>query len=69
MPSVEIKSQEFIDKEVMRREDMRFRDLLTAIFILNLPMSVRSGCRSFLTAVRLSLQIHMRLSMFVESGD
>ncbi len=31
-------------KEVwMRREDMRFRDLLTAIFILNLPMSARKS--------------------------
>ena len=30
-------------KELMRREDMRFRDLLTATFILNLPMSARKS--------------------------
>ena len=62
---------EYEGKEVSREDDMRRLDLSTAIFILNLPMSVRrrSAVCSFRTAVRLSLQIHMRLSMFVESGD
>lgn len=30
-------------KEIDAQEDMRFRDLLTAIFILNLPMSARKS--------------------------
>ena len=63
---------EYEGKEVIdAKDDMRRLDLSTAIFILNLPMSVRrrSAVCSFRTAVRLSLQIHMRLSMFVESGD